>query len=99
MGELGLGEAVRALRAELEQAVADAEGQEIRFAVGPVQLEFHVAVRRQAGAGGKARFWVIEAGTDAQYAKETIQKVTVTLEPATADGQPVRVNRGLNERP
>lgn len=99
VGEFGLAETVRALREELEQAVTSADGQEIRFLVGPVQLEFHVAVRREGGTSGKARFWVLEAGADVSYAKETIQKVSLTLEAASTDGQPIRVQRGLGERP
>ena len=99
MTEFGLAETVRALREELAEAVAGGDGQGIRFLVGTVQLEFNVAVRREGGASGKARFWVLEAGADTSYAKETIQKVSLTLEPATADGQPVRVHRGLEQRP
>nr|BFE86493.1 hypothetical protein GCM10020093_090940 [Planobispora longispora] len=49
MAELGLAETVRALREELEAAVAGSGDQEIRFQVGQVQLEFHVGVRREGG--------------------------------------------------
>jgi hypothetical protein len=99
VAELGLAETVRALRAELEEAVAVASGEEIRFTVGPVQMEFHVGVRREAGASGKARFWVLEAGADSTYSKETIQRVTLTLQPVGQDGESVRIRRGSDERP
>lgn len=99
MAELGLAEAVKALRAELQEAVAQASDEEIRFVVGPVQMEFNVAVRREAGASGKARFWVLEAGADSSYSKETIQRVTLTLQAVGGDGEPVRVTRGSAERP
>lgn len=99
MAELGLAEAVKALRAELQEAVAQASDEEIRFVVGPVQMEFNVAVRREAGASGKARFWVLEAGADSSYSKETIQRVTLTLQAVGEDGESVRVTRGSAERP
>jgi Trypsin-co-occurring domain 2 len=99
VAELGLAETVKALRAELEEAVAIASGEEIRFAVGPVQMEFHVCVRREGGASGKARFWVLEAGADSRYSKETIQRVTLTLQAVTEDGEPIHIRRGSAERP
>lgn len=99
MAELGLAETVQALREELEAAVAGFSSQEIQFQVGQVQLEFHVGVRREGGANSKARFWVLEVGTEGRYARESIQKVSLTLEPLTKDGQPIRVSRSSAERP
>ena len=95
MAELGLAETIEALRDELESAMARSDGRQLQFVVGPVQVEFHVGVRREAGGSAKARFWVLEAGTEGTYARETIQKVSLTLELQTADGSPVLVERGL----
>ena len=97
--ELGLAETIEALRDELEAAMARSDGRKLQFVIGPVQVEFHVTVRREAGGGAKARFWVLEAGAEGKYALETIQKVSLTMEPVTADGSPVRVERGAKERP
>lgn len=97
--ELGLAETVRALRSELEDAVAQADGAGIQFVVGSVQMEFNVAVRREAAGSGKARFWVLEAGAEAHYARETIQKVSLTLQPMASGDQPVRIERSSAERP
>jgi NTP-dependent ternary system trypsin peptidase co-occuring protein len=97
--ELGLAETIEALREELETAMARAEGRDVRFLVGAAQVEFNVGVRREGGAGGKARFWVLEAAADARYVRETVQKVTLTLEPVGRDGSPVHVRRGSDERP
>jgi hypothetical protein len=94
-----LAETVKALRAELEEAVAQASGEEIRFVLGPVQIELHVCVRREATASGKARFWVLEAGAEGTYARETIQQVTLTLEAVGSNGEPIRVGRSSDVRP
>jgi hypothetical protein len=99
VAELGLAETVAALRAELQDAGARASGEEIQFVVGPVQIELHVCVRREGTASGKARFWVLEAGAESHYARETIQKVTLTLEAHASDGEAIRVRRGSAERP
>ena len=44
MGKIGLVEAIDALRSELAEAVEKAQGQEIQFPIGSVQLEFQVGV-------------------------------------------------------
>ena len=99
MAELGLAETVRALRAELQEAVAQAGDEDIRFVLGPVQMEFHVGVRREGGVNGKARFWVLEVGADGRYSQETIQTITLTLQPVAEDGGSIRVTRGSADRP
>jgi hypothetical protein len=97
---IGLAETVAALRAELAAAVAAAAGEEIQFPVGPVQLEFHIGVTKSADAKGGLRIWVLELGGGGSRATETIQKMTVTLEPPVdADGERVLVHRGLDEKP
>ncbi|MBP2708693.1 hypothetical protein JOL79_33475 [Microbispora sp. RL4-1S] len=80
-------------------ALAGFSSQEIQFQVGQVQLEFHVGVSREGGVNSKARFWVLEVGTEGKYARESIQKVSLTLEPLTKDGQPIHVSRDSAERP
>ncbi|WP_433472817.1 trypco2 family protein [Spirillospora sp. CA-142024] len=100
MGQLGLAESIAALRAELMEALEAGKDSEFGFGVGQIQLEFHVGVTRQGGASGKAKFWVIELGGDGSYRREEIQRVTVTLEaPLDGDGNPLKVTRGLGEKP
>lgn len=99
MEKLGLAETVQALRAELNDAVAASTDSGIRFAVGTIQLEVHVAVTREAGVSGKTRFWVVEAGADGKYSSESVQTVTVTLEPVGADGKPLLIDRSSTDRP
>ncbi|MFA1550893.1 trypco2 family protein [Actinomadura chokoriensis] len=100
MGQLGLAESIAALRAELLEALAAGEDAEFGFGVGQIQLEFHVGVTRQAGASGKAKFWVLEMGGDGSYRREEIQRVTVTLEPPLDDeGRPIKVTRDLGGEP
>lgn len=40
----------------------DGEVEDLRFEVGPVELELTVAVSEEAGSNAKVRFWVIELG-------------------------------------
>ncbi|WP_338775908.1 trypco2 family protein [Streptomyces sp. DG1A-41] len=48
-----LSEAVGAIRAQLQQAMEEGAGNALAFRAGPVELEFSVEVRKEAGATAK----------------------------------------------
>lgn len=81
MSGLELASVVRQLRAELNEALGDAEGQRLRFELGPVELSLSVTVGREAAPGAKVRFWVIEAGVDARVSREAVQEIKLVLTP------------------
>lgn len=85
-----LAEMIAQLRGELAAAMAAAEDEELRFELGPVQLEAEFAVQRSAGADGRIRFWVVEAGASGQQTHATTHRVTLSLEPRV---------RGSDRRP
>ncbi|MDH6132215.1 hypothetical protein P3T37_001600 [Kitasatospora sp. MAA4] len=99
--KLGLAEVLGALQEELAVAARAAEDHEVRFPVEGATVEFQVAVTLDAKAGGKARFWVLELGTDTGYSREHIQTVTLQLgAPVRRDGQTVQVtSRPSSEKP
>ncbi|MGW0903810.1 trypco2 family protein [Streptomyces sp. NPDC002853] len=83
-----LAEMIAQLRGELAAAMAaaqDAGDDTLRFELGPVQLEAEFAVQRSAGADGRIRFWVVEAGASGQQAHSTTHRVTLSLEPRVRD--------------
>jgi Trypsin-co-occurring domain 2 len=83
MGVAGveLASVVRQLRAELNDALADAEGERLRFQLGPVEMSLTVTVGREAAPGAKVRFWVIEAGAEAKLSREAVQDIKLVLTP------------------
>jgi hypothetical protein len=100
MDTLDLAETIDALRQELAAAMAKGQGQAIQFPVGPAQLEVQLGVRKDATARGGVRFYVFELGADAGYSRETMQKLTLTLEaPVDETGQPIKVARRTDEKP
>ncbi len=100
MEEIGLVETIEALRSELAAAVERAQGQEIQFPIGSVQLEFQVGVTWDARATGGVKFWVLELGASGSYANESVQKATPNLEaPVDAEGNTVKVARHSREKP
>ncbi|WP_432198784.1 trypco2 family protein [Streptomyces sp. bgisy027] len=88
---MGLAEAVRAVRKELAEAIADGEGSAVRFDVGPVELEFTVDVRKEHGVDGGVRVWVLSAGGRGKKTSGNTHRMHVSLTPVTEDGQPVRI--------
>jgi hypothetical protein len=98
--ELGLAETVAALRAELAEAASRGAGSDFQFPVEGVQLEFHVAVKKEGTVDAKVKVWVVEAGGSGSLSREEIHTVTVTLgAPVDRHGQPVKIVQGSTEKP
>lgn len=87
MADVGLFEAVSAVRDELDRIRREGAEKDIRFGVDAVEIEFEVAVTRKGGADGKVKVWVIEAGANASTEKAAKHRVSVTLAPSTKDGR------------
>lgn len=98
--ELGLAETVAAVRAELAEAAIAGVGAIVQFPVNGVQLQFHVAVRKEGTAEAKVKVWVVEAGGSGSLAREETHTVTVDLgAPVDRSGQPVKVTQGFADKP
>jgi Trypsin-co-occurring domain 2 len=98
--QLELADTVEALRAELARAAAAGTDAEFQFPVAGAQLEFHVAVTKSGEGKAGVKFWVVELGGAGSYAREEIQKVTVTLgAPVDRNGDPVKIYRGYAQKP
>ena len=79
-----LASVIKDLREELEQAVVAAEGEALRFELGPIELEVSVALERSGHAGAKVRFWVVESSAGAAVDATRTQRVKLTLQPILA---------------
>lgn len=97
---IGLADAIEALHLELRSAIERAGDRDFHFPVGSVDLEFYVGITRSADAKGGVKFWVVELGGGGSYARETIQRVKLTLQgPVDEDGNPVLVGRPSAQKP
>jgi hypothetical protein len=72
---------LRQLRAELNEALGDSEGERLRFELGPIELSLTVTVGRDTSPEAKVRFWVIEAGADVRVSREAVQEIKLVLTP------------------
>ncbi|RKN04616.1 trypco2 family protein [Streptomyces radicis] len=79
-----LAKVIEELRNELDAAITAGAGQAVRFEVGPIELEVEVVITREAGAGSKVRFWVVDAEGQGKVSRAATQRVKLTLEPRVA---------------
>ncbi|MFC9057150.1 trypco2 family protein [Streptomyces sp. NPDC057074] len=78
---LELAAVVRELRRELDRASRAAEGEQIQFGLGPIELEVTLMVTEEASATGRIKFWVVEAGADGKAIEAKTHRVNLTLQP------------------
>ncbi|MFE4703517.1 trypco2 family protein [Streptomyces sp. NPDC056738] len=97
----GLSEAISAIRAELEQAMADGHGQAIQFRTGPVELEFAVDVKKDGQAGAKVSVlpWSASVEAKAGYAAGSTSRLKITLQPVDDHGQDQKIGAHTPQRP
>ena len=93
--------AIQSLRQELSQAIAEGDGKDLRFELGPVELEFQVEVAWEASgsAGAKAgiNFGIVSLGeasaeTEATRSKGKTHTIKLTLNPVASSGGDVLVS-------
>ena len=87
--EIGLTEAIGALREELTAAIAAAGAERLKFEVGQITMEFQVVVERAVKGKGGVKFWVVEAGAEASTSTARTHRLTVPLTPVSPQGTPV----------
>jgi hypothetical protein len=80
-----LAEAVRVLRDQLSRAVAEGQGEDLRFLMGPVSVEFEVALTREVGVEGGVRFWVVTASGTGTLTRASTHRVSFELRPVVRD--------------
>ncbi|MFC9327374.1 trypco2 family protein [Kitasatospora sp. NPDC057015] len=96
--DIGLADAVAAVRDELLEAAARGVGEDVAFTVGPVEMEFEVELRADANAGGKFRVWAVSAEAGAGVSRGRTHRVSFTLTPRSKDGTDLLIS-GAADRP
>jgi len=80
-GWIPLSATVRLLRSELAQAVDAAQGEDLQFTLGPVELEFQLGVTNEGGGDAGIRFWVVSLGAKGSHANQQTHRMKLTLTP------------------
>ena len=76
-----LASAIEVLRGELLEAVQAGQGEEIQFALGPVELELQVAAERKVDGNAGIKFWLVSLGGGASRSSGNTHTVRLTLTP------------------
>ncbi|WP_309109703.1 trypco2 family protein [Saccharothrix sp.] len=96
--EIELARAVAALRDELLEAVVYGRGQDVTFAVGPIELEFGVELKADVKAKGGFKAWVVAAEVETGAGRGATHRVKVSLTPKDKNGRDLLVG-GSSPRP
>lgn len=98
--ELGLAEAIEAVRAELHKAQVSGRGSDLHFAVGSVEVEFLVEVKKTArGEASVKVFSLLSFGGKGEAARGQTNRVKLVLTPTGVDGGPFEVTSAQSRRP
>jgi hypothetical protein len=100
MEDLGLAEAIEAVRAQLREAQNAGRGSDVRFALGDIELEFVVDATKTAGGDASIKVLsVLSLGGKGEIAKGETSRVNVKLTPIGVNGQPFEVSSPSKPRP
>ena len=75
MDGLELSDVLDQLRANLARAQKKGAGQDLRFSLDDVEVEFQVAVTKEGTGKAGVKFWVINAEACGKFADVTTQKI------------------------
>ena len=83
---LPLAATIQALREELVDALGQSEGEDLRFALGPVELDLQLTISQEGSTEAGVKFWVVSAGASGSSSKATTHSVKLTLVPVSETG-------------
>ena len=89
INKVGLRETLEALRVELSKSILASEGEQIRFEVGDIELEFQFVVEQSKEGKGGLKFWVVEMGGGGTNKDTITHRIKIPLKPIGKDGKPV----------
>jgi hypothetical protein len=78
---VGLADAVRALRAELNRAIEQGRDEALRFELGKVEMEFGLEIGKESAGDAGIRFWVVSLGAKHGRTSAATHRVTIELTP------------------
>jgi hypothetical protein len=77
-----LADVIQQLRQELDRARQASASEELRFELGPIELEVTVGLEKDARGGARIRFWVADISADGRLSTSSTQRIKLTLRPS-----------------
>ena len=97
--DIPLADAIKRLRDELVSAAKEGADKDVRFRLGPVQLDLEVAATYSGGGEAGVRFYLITLGGKAETSKARTHTIHLELHPLDADGKDLVVGGRVEEEP
>lgn len=98
--EFALADAIDAVRRELRRAQDEGRGSDVRFVVGPAEVEFTVEVVKSAGGEASVKVLnLVSIGGSGEVSTGAINRVKLVLTPVGVGGAPFEVASAQSRRP
>jgi hypothetical protein len=97
--QVELADAIAALREQLGEALRAGSDEDVRFRLGPVELEFALTVKKDLHAEGGIKFWVISLGAGGGMSHDTVHRVKLVLQPVDVASEDLEVRSQQAGRP
>jgi hypothetical protein len=91
-------DAIKQLRAQLEDAQREGIGKDLHFLAKSVEVELAIVFRSETEGGAGIKAWFLDVSGRAKAGDETTHKVKLLLEPEGRGGKPVSVSDEKLER-
>jgi len=85
-------DAIKQLRAQLEDAQHEGEGKDLRFVAKSVEVELAIVFKSETEGGAGVKAWFLDISGRAKTGDETAHKVKLVLEPIGRGGKPTLVS-------
>jgi hypothetical protein len=82
---MGLADAIRQIRTELEQVIKEGKSSDVGFQAGPLELEFEVAFTRGNGINGGLQLSVLAIGAKKEQSSIVTHRIRINLSPLIRD--------------
>ncbi|MCA1697661.1 MAG: hypothetical protein LC790_01655 [Actinobacteria bacterium] len=76
-----LADAIRALRIELQEAVRAGENEDLRFALGTIELELEVQAECEGSLETGIKFWLVSLGAKGARSSTSTHTLRLSLTP------------------
>ena len=86
---VGLQQAIRELRSQLEASIKEASKDSFRFEVGEIILELEIEVESNTDSSAGVNFYLFDLHTAGASRNTKTHKVTIPLKPITQEGKAV----------
>jgi hypothetical protein len=96
--DVTVADAIKQLRAQLEEAQQEGAGKSLRFVAKSVEVELSIVFKSEIEGKAGVKAWFLDISGKAKAGDETTHKVNLVFQPVGPDGKPTLVSDREHER-